>query len=68
MQKSLKKNNLRNVAQRIKSEADIHEYQKCRNEVKRLIKTTKSNFYKAALSSKRPKEVWNTIHRILNPI
>ena len=29
-------------------------------------KKVKRSFYKKALSSKRPKELWNTIHRILN--
>ena len=42
-------------------------FRKIRNEVKKDIRTAKANFYKKALSSKRPKEVWNTIHRILNP-
>ncbi len=42
-------------------------YRKIRNEVKKHIRNTKTNFYKKALSSKRPKEVWNTIYRILNP-
>ena len=35
--------------------------------MKKLIKSTKWNFYKSALSFKRPIEVWNTIHRILRP-
>ena len=35
--------------------------------MKKHIHNTKTNFYKKALSSKRPKEVWNTIYRILNP-
>ena len=32
-----------------------------------MIKAVKSTFYKKALSSKRSKEVWKTIHRILQP-
>eukprot|EP00111_Clytia_hemisphaerica_P012789 TCONS_00037612-protein len=40
-------------------------FRKIRNELKTLIRVTKSSFYRRALSSKRPKEVWSTIHRIL---
>ncbi|XP_066923457.1 uncharacterized protein [Clytia hemisphaerica] len=42
-------------------------FRKIRNELKTLIRVTKSSFYRRALSSKRPKEVWSTIHRILKP-
>ena len=62
-----RKNLLRNIAQTSNSETDLIEYRKSRNNVKKLIKSTKSNFYKKALSSKRPKGVWNTINRILHP-
>ena len=38
-----------------------------RNRLKMLIEKAKRTFTMKALSSKRPKEVWKTIHRILNP-
>ena len=38
-----------------------------RNKIKTKIKTVKRAFFKKALSSKKPKELWNTIHRILHP-
>ena len=60
-------NILRSTAHRSADESDKSKYRKCRNEVKKLIKSAKWNFYRSALSSKRPKEVWNTIHRILRP-
>ena len=63
----IEKNLLRLNAQRTGSEEDKRKYRMCRNDVKKHIKSTKWNFFKSALSSKRPKEVWNTIHRILRP-
>ena len=36
-------------------------------QLKNLIKKAKQSFMITALSSKRPKEVWRTIHRILHP-
>ena len=62
-----KRNNLRKEAHETKSEEKWNEYRGLKNEVKRKIKTTKRKFYKAALNSKNPKEVWNTINRILHP-
>ena len=38
-----------------------------RNKLKKVIKKAKRSFMIASLSSKRPKEVWRTIHRILHP-
>ena len=38
-----------------------------RNKLKNLIKGVKRSFMITALFSKRPKEVWRTIHRILHP-
>lgn len=61
------KNRLRKIARRTELEQDIAEYRHHRNEVKKLIKTAKADFFKKALSSKRPKDVWSVIHRILNP-
>lgn len=38
-----------------------------RNKVKAVINQTKRAFLSTALSSKRPKEVWRVIHRVLIP-
>ena len=38
-----------------------------RNKIRTETKKVKRSFYKKALSPKKPKELWNTIHRILNP-
>ena len=38
-----------------------------RNKLKTKIKSTKSNFYRKALSGKKSSEVWKVIHKILNP-
>jgi hypothetical protein len=43
-------------------------YRDARNELKCKIKTAKRNFYQRAFSSKKPKDTWEIIHRILNPI
>ena len=43
------------------------QFRDVRNQLKKVIKETKKSFYYNALSSKRPKEVWSTIHRILHP-
>ena len=46
---------------------DWQSFRKSRNELKSKIKSTKKSFYRKALSPKRPKDIWTTIHRILNP-
>ena len=62
------RNRLRQLAhQRPHNEQVWTEFRKIKNELKKDIRNTKAKFYKKALSSKRPKVVWNTIHRILNP-
>ena len=62
-----KRNNLRKRAHDTQLDSDWKAFRETRNELKKRIKTTKHSFYKSALASKKPKEVWNTIHRILNP-
>ena len=42
-------------------------YQTARNCYKKTIRSKKASFLRKALSSRNPKEVWETIHRILNP-
>ena len=49
------------------SETDWKLFRQCRNKLKSTIRRTKRIFYRKALSSKRPKEIWQTIHRILDP-
>ena len=38
-----------------------------RNKIKMVIGKAKRSFLMTALSSKRPKQVWRVIHRVLNP-
>ena len=63
----MQRNILRKRAHDTQLDHDWINFQETRNELKKRIKTTKRDFYKLALASKRPKEVWSTIHRILNP-
>ena len=58
---------LRVKAHRTENDEDWKEYRSTKNKLKKEIKSTKSRFYKKAFSSRRPKEVWQTIHRILKP-
>ena len=46
---------------------DHREYVDLRNNHKKLIRKVKSKFIRKSLSSRNPKEVWRTIHRILQP-
>ena len=49
------------------NETNWISFRTARNALKAKIKSAKNIFYKTALSSKKPKEVWKFIHRILNP-
>ena len=44
-----------------------NNFRSVRNKLKTKIKSTKSNFYRKALSGKKSSEVWKVIHKILNP-
>ena len=46
---------------------DRQNYVSLRNEIKSTIKIAKREFYKTALSSKRPSQVWKVINKILKP-
>ena len=46
---------------------DWQSFRKSRNELKSKIKSTKKSFYRKALSSKRAKKIWTTVHQVLNP-
>ena len=48
-------------------DSDWKIFRNVKNKIKRLSKIPKQFFYQSALSSKRPKEIWSTIHRILHP-
>ena len=61
------RNEFRYNAYQTQSEDDWRKYRDVRNKLKKKIRTTKNNFYKNALNSNRPKEVWEIIHRIVNP-
>ena len=54
---------------RTKARRDIiwNAYRDKRNQLKSQTGKTKREFYNKALSSKKPKEVWKTIHRVLQP-
>jgi len=61
------RNLLRKKAHDSQSREDWKNFRNIRNEMKKTIKSAKSSFLRNALSSKRPKEVWDTINRILHP-
>ena len=65
LQKEAKQHRVK--AHRFENDEDWKEYRSTKNKLKMEIKSTKSRFYKKAFSSRRPKEVWQTIHRILKP-
>ena len=46
---------------------ELSDYRKSKVRYKMLIKTTKGSFLRKALSSKKPKEVWDVMNRIINP-
>ena len=43
------------------------DYRQSKVRWKKLIKTTKGSFLRKALSSKKPKEVWDALNPIINP-
>ena len=43
------------------------EFREVRNKIKTKIKKVKRCFYEKVLSSRKPKELWQTIHRLLHP-
>ena len=62
-----KRNELRYTCHQSNDNADWEKYRETRNKLKKTIKETKRNFYRKALSSKKSKEVWKTIKKILAP-
>ena len=61
------RNELRHLAHQTNSESVWNRFREVRNDLKTKIKKIKRSFYQKALSSKRPKEIWQIIHRILHP-
>ena len=58
---------LRKAAHRTHTTAAWDAFRNVRNELKRAIRVAREQFVTKALSSKKPKEIWNVIHRILKP-
>jgi len=61
------RNVLRHLAHKINSASVWNKFREVRNKIKTKIKSVKRTFLRRALSSNKPKELWNTIHRILHP-
>ena len=61
------RNKLRYLAHQTSSPSVWDKFREVRNKIRTKIKKVKREFIQKALSSKKPKELWNTIHRILNP-
>ena len=61
------RNELRYLAHRINSPGIWEKFGDVRNRIRTKIKSVRRAFFKKALSSRKPKELWNIIHRILNP-
>ena len=57
---------LRTLCHTTNRETDWNNFRNVRNKLKTKIKSTKSNFYRKALSSKKSSEVWKVFHKILN--
>ena len=58
---------LRKAAHPTHTTAAWDVFRNVRNELKRAIRVACEQFVTKALSSKKPKEIWNVIHRILKP-
>ena len=58
---------LSKAAHRTHTTAAWDAFRNVRNRLKRAIRVAREQFVTKALSSKKPKEIWNVIHRILKP-
>ena len=58
---------LRREAREKNTDDSWDAFREVRNKLKSVINKSKRSFITNALSSKRPKEVWRIIHRILHP-
>ena len=61
------RNQLRYLAHKTSSPCVWDKFREVRNKIRMKIKTVKRAFFRQALSSRKPKELWNIIHRILHP-
>jgi len=62
-----KRDKLRKKAHETQTESDWKDYRDVRNLIKTEIKQKKTKFYKTILTSRKNKEIWKIIHRILHP-
>ena len=67
MTKKRVKDHPRDISHQTQNPADWSKFRNALNDLKQMTKRTKSDFYHSTLSSKRQKEVSNTIFRILHP-
>ena len=52
----------------LNNDTDVWErFRSFRNELKRSIRTAKLKFYRTALSSKTPKDIWKVINSVPHP-
>ena len=58
---------LRTLCHTTNRETDWNDFRNVRNKLKTKFKSTKSSFYRKALSSIKSSEVWKVIHKIINP-
>ena len=61
------RDHLRKLAHENGSETSWNVFREVRDKIKRVVNKARRSFLSKALFSKRPKEVWKVIHRILNP-
>ena len=61
------RNELRYLAHKINLSHIWNKFREVRNTIQTKIKKVKRTFYQKALSSKKPKELYQVIHRILHP-
>ena len=51
----------------LKNANELSDYRKSKVRYKKLIKTTKGSFLQKTLTSKKSKEVWDAVNRVINP-
>jgi hypothetical protein len=61
------RNKLRHLAHETMEDSTWQAFREIRNKIKTKIKQVKRSFYRKALSSRKPKDLWHTIYRILHP-
>ena len=57
----------RNEAHSKQTPQSWERYRAIRNKIKKVIEEKKTSFYKKRFQSKNKNDIWNVIHRILNP-